>query len=68
MWYENRPIGDVNADRVFTSKELIAIFQAGEYDDEVEDNSTFDEGDWNGDGEFDSADLMLAMQQGSYTG
>ncbi len=29
-------------------------------------NSTFAEGDWNGDHEFDSGDLVLAFQQGTY--
>jgi hypothetical protein len=42
------------------------VFVAGEYEDDVEDNSTCEEGDWNGDGDFDSADLVAAMQTGLY--
>ena len=45
---------------------LVAIFQAAELEDEFAHNSTFDEGDWNGDGEFDTADLVAAFQAGSY--
>ena len=42
------------------------MFQAGEYEDAIPRNSTFAEGDWNGDGEFDSNDLILAFQAGNY--
>jgi hypothetical protein len=45
---------------------LIVVFQAGEYEDGVPQNSTFEEGDWNGDQEFDSGDLVLAFQDGMY--
>ena len=62
LWYENRPIGDVNGDGRFSSEDLVKIFQAGEFEDGINGNSIFDEGDWNGDGEFDSADLVLAFQ------
>ena len=42
------------------------MFKAGKYEDGVDRNSTFDEGDWNGDGEFDSSDLLLAFKAGTY--
>ena len=29
-------------------------------------NSTFDEGDWNGDGDFDSRDFVFAFRAGTY--
>lgn len=29
-------------------------------------NSTFEQGDWNGDAEFDSRDLIYAFQAGTY--
>ncbi|MCA9199804.1 MAG: hypothetical protein KDA87_19825, partial [Planctomycetales bacterium] len=29
-------------------------------------NSTYHEGDWNGDGDFTTADLVLAFQAGTY--
>jgi hypothetical protein len=66
IWYENRPLGDANADGRFTSSDLVAIMQSGEYEDDVSGNTSFAEGDWNGDGEFTSADLLLALQTGTY--
>jgi hypothetical protein len=42
------------------------VFQAGEYEDWGLFNSTFEEGDWNNDNEFDSGDLVLAFQTGLY--
>jgi hypothetical protein len=32
----------------------------------IEDNSLWEEGDWSGDGDFDSSDLVLAFQAGVY--
>jgi hypothetical protein len=67
-WYENlsRLVGDSNGDGVFNSSDLIVVFQAGEYEDGIAGNSTFEEGDWNCDAEFDSGDLVLAFQSGNY--
>jgi hypothetical protein len=67
-WYENLSplVGDSNRDGVFSSSDLILVFQAGEHEDSIAGNSTFEEGDWNRDGEFDSADLVLAFQKGNY--
>jgi hypothetical protein len=71
-WYENlsnppiRKIGDSNGDGIFNSSDLIVVFQAGEYEDGVPQNSTFEEGDWSGDHEFDTTDLVLAFQAGTY--
>ncbi|MCA9168748.1 MAG: tandem-95 repeat protein, partial [Planctomycetales bacterium] len=56
--------GDVNADGVFDSADLWIVFQAGEYDDSIAQNSDWASGDWNADGEFDSSDLILALQAG----
>lgn len=44
----------------------MSVFQQGEYEDRITGNSTFEDGDWNGDGEFDSADLVLAFQRGDF--
>ncbi|MCA9213002.1 MAG: VCBS repeat-containing protein, partial [Planctomycetales bacterium] len=64
---EIRPIiGDANYDGVFNSSDLVKVFQAGEYEDEIAGNSTFEEGDWNNDGEFNSTDLVAAFQAGTY--
>ena len=59
--------GDVNDDCIFNSTDLIAVFQAGEYEDEIDGNSTHEEGDWNGDGDFDSSDLVFVFQNGNYS-
>jgi hypothetical protein len=59
-------VGDVNGDGLFNSSDLIALFQAGEYEDGIAHNSTYVEGDWTGDGDFTTADLLLAFQAGSY--
>ena len=51
---------------MFDSRDVVLAFQAGEYEDGIARNSTFAEGDWNGDREFDSMDLVLALQRGKY--
>ena len=65
-----RRIGDVDRDGQFTSADLVVVFQAGEYEDDVPGNSTWEEGDWNSDFDFDfdfdSADFVLAFQTGLY--
>ena len=61
-WYEHRLVGDSNDDGIFNSADLVKIFQVGEYEDDIVGNSTFDDGDWIGDGEFTTADLVFAFQ------
>jgi uncharacterized delta-60 repeat protein len=58
--------GDANLDRVFNSTDLVLVFQAGEYEDTVDGNSTWSRGDWNCDGEFNTSDLVTAFQVGNY--
>jgi len=50
----------------FNSTDLVAVFSAGQYEDTIEDNSTWATGDWNADGDFDSGDLVLAFTDGGY--
>ena len=59
-------IGDANLDGEFNSGDFVEVFQAGEYDDTVEANSTWATGDWNGDREFDSGDFVTAFQGGGF--
>ena len=59
--------GDADLNGVFDSSDLIIVFQAGEYEDGVVGNSTWQTGDWNCDGEFDTGDLVLAFQDGGYS-
>ena len=65
-WMEQRLVADVNDDGVFDSSDLVRIFQIGEFEDQIANNSTFDDGDWNGDGEFNTTDLVLAFQCGNF--
>lgn len=58
--------GDVNLDGRFDSSDLLLVFQAGEYEDAVAQNSHWFEGDWNGDREFNSRDFVYAMTLGTY--
>ncbi len=62
----DRLVGDSNNDGRFNSSDLVMIFVAGEYEDNVDLNSSFETGDWNLDGDFDSSDLVLAFQLGHY--
>lgn len=59
-------IGDANLDGEFASSDLVNIFVAGEYEDDIALNSTWATGDWNGDGDFTTSDLVLAFQDGGY--
>ncbi|MCA9214139.1 MAG: hypothetical protein KDB27_13800 [Planctomycetales bacterium] len=61
------PVGDANLSGVFNGSDLIEIFTAAEYDDEIPGNSSRAEGDWNCDAEFDSSDLLRAFQAGRYS-
>lgn len=60
------PTGDSNLSGTFDTADLLQIFQAGEYEDGVAQNSSWSTGDWNADGEFDTSDLVVANQAGSY--
>jgi hypothetical protein len=61
------PSGDANLDGVFDSKDLVQVFQRGEFEDSLNGNSGWGDGDWNADGEFNSSDLVLAFQRGTYS-
>ncbi len=58
--------GDANLDGLFNSGDLVSVFTAGEYEDEVVGNSTWATGDWDTDLDFTTSDLVLALQSGSY--
>lgn len=61
---ELRSIGDVTGDGVFRSNDLVELFRRGLF--EQPRNAGWNDGDWNGDGRFNSADFVLALQYGSY--
>lgn len=62
----NTSPGDANLDGIFDSTDLIAVFQAGKYEDGQARNATWAEGDWDCDGDFTTADLVVAFQSGKY--
>lgn len=59
-------LGDSNHDGKFDSGDLVQVFQAGEYEDTIVGNSTWEEGDWNLDKDFNSTDLVAAFTAGTY--
>ena len=54
--------GDANLDGQFNSSDLVAVFEASEYEDGIAKNSRWESGDWNGDRDFTTSDLTLAFQ------
>jgi hypothetical protein len=58
--------GDANLDGEFNTSDLVAVFEAGHYEDGIAGNSGWGTGDWNGDAEFSTSDLVLAFQDGGY--
>ncbi|MEZ6117875.1 MAG: lamin tail domain-containing protein [Pirellulaceae bacterium] len=60
------PMGDVNLDGRFNSSDLVLVFQASEFEDNIVGNSTWSTGDWNADGEFTTQDLVVVFQFGGY--
>ena len=62
----DRMPGDANLDGIVNSADLVAVFQAGEYEDDDVGNSTFEEGDWDGDSDFTTRDLVLLFQLGLF--
>ncbi len=59
--------GDANLDGVFTSSDLILIFQSGKYEvTGPAGQAGWASGDWNCDSRFDSRDLIAAFQAGGY--
>ncbi len=59
--------GDSDLSRIFDSGDLVNVFRGGEFEDDLVGNSTWFSGDWNGDGEFDSSDFVLAFNAGQFT-
>ena len=64
--YARTWFGDANLDGEFGTSDLVAVFEAGEYEDAVSLNSTWSTGDWNGDREFTTSDLVTAFEDGGY--
>ncbi len=65
-WMLRTDVGDVNLDQRFDSQDLVRVFEAGQYEDNLPGNSRWTTGDWDADGDFGSADLVHAFQDGGY--
>lgn len=57
-------MGDVDLNGQFDSSDLVAVFQAGRYEQEID--ASWATGDWTGDQRFSSSDLVAAFQDGGY--
>lgn len=62
----NTYIGDANLDGEFGTRDFVAVFGVGGYEDSVVGNSTWASGDWNGDFEFDTRDFVAAFISGGF--
>ena len=60
-WY-----GDADMDGEINASDLVSVFQPGQYEDDIELNSTWETGDWNADAEFTTADLVQMMRDGGF--
>ena len=58
--------GDANFDGYFDSADLIEVLAANEYEDDISGNSIWQTGDWDGDGDFTTLDMILALADGGY--
>ncbi|MFC1757229.1 hypothetical protein ACFL2H_00470 [Planctomycetota bacterium] len=56
--------GDANRDYYVDESDFVLAMKAGKY--ETEDAAEWAEGDWNGDGEFNSDDHLLVFNSGPY--
>ncbi len=59
-------LGDANLDGEFNSTDLVFVFQNGEYEDAIDKNSGWAEGDWDGDSDFSTSDFVAAFQDGGF--
>jgi hypothetical protein len=58
--------GDADLNGQFDTADFIQALSRGQYEDGVENNSTWGDGDWNADREFDSGDLVEALSDGGF--
>ncbi len=59
-------LGDANLDGEFTSGDFVDVFVAGKYEDRIDANAGWAEGDWDGNADFDSGDFVAAFVAGGY--
>jgi hypothetical protein len=69
IWVEesmNTYFGDSNLDGEFNSGDLVSVLSMGKYEDAVEDNAGWADGDWDGDLDFTTTDFVVALSGGGY--
>ena len=59
--------GDSNLDGIYNSSDLVLVFRAGQYEDNVALNSTWQTGDWDCDGDFGTSDLVFSFQRSTFS-
>jgi hypothetical protein len=59
-------IGDADLDGTFGTSDFVKVFVIGEYEDAIQDNSGWADGDWNNDQDFDSGDFVAAFIDGGF--
>ena len=62
----NTYFGDANCDGEFNSHDMVSVFVAGLYENDIEDDAVWSTGDWNADGDFTSDDIVLSFVGGGY--
>ncbi len=58
--------GDANLDGEFDSSDMVAVFQAGLYENSIAADASWATGDWDGDGDFGTSDMVVAFQGGGF--
>jgi hypothetical protein len=61
-------LGDANLDGIFDSTDVVDVLSVGEYEESTSDNSGWADGDWDGNQDFGSSDLIIALADGGYMG
>jgi hypothetical protein len=62
----NTWVGDSNLDGQFSTRDFVAVFQLGGYEDGIPGNAGWASGDWNGDLDFTTRDFVAAFQSGGF--
>ena len=69
VWVEDLKytyLGDANLDGEFNSGDFVEVFAVGKYEDRIDANAGWAEGDWDGNADFGSGDFVLAFSGGGY--
>jgi hypothetical protein len=62
----NSDVGDANLDGLFSTADFVTVSIPGQYEDSIVGNSRWETGDWNGDAEFNTSDLVFAFLEAGF--